>query len=152
MTKNVYELATEGYAVPGDKHIIDAIDPRSGLTIHFQKSHATILAEYPTAEKINLEEWQTAMATEQHTPIEWIATTKEWYWDMLGALPPIDFNGKDFLVGEPSDHDFGNGRPRYSAYRVVETCSKELYQFYFVSSRPLTRPEFHKELEHAIPV
>jgi len=150
MTKNVYELATEGYAVPGDKHIIDAIDPRSGLTIHCQQSHATILAEYPTAEKINLEEWQTAIATEQRTPIEWIATTKEWYWDMLGALPPIDFNGHDFLVGEPSDHDFGNGRPRYSGYRLA--CDKDLYQLYFVSSRPLTRPEFHKELEHAIPV
>ena len=150
MTKNVYELATEGYAVPGDKHIIDAIDPRSGLTIHFQQSHATILAEYPTAEKINLEEWQTAIATEQRTPIEWIATTKEWYLNMLGALPPIDFNGHDFLVGEPSDHDFGNGRPRYSGYRLA--CDKDLYQLYFVSSRPITRPEFHKELEHAIPV
>ena len=97
-------------------------------------------------------ELATDMNTEQRTPIEWIATTKEWYLNMLGALPPIDFNGHDFLVGEPSDHDFGNGRPRYSAYRVVETCNKKLYQFYFVSSRPITRPEFHKELEHAIPV
>jgi hypothetical protein len=46
---------------------------------------------------------------------EWVETTEERYYEMLGVLPPECWTSLGFLVGEPMDHD-NHGRPRFSAF------------------------------------
>jgi hypothetical protein len=138
-----YMLCVDCYAVPGEGHIIDAIDPTTGLTFHYQKSAAAVLAANPGAIRLPLEDWSKARAVLQRTPIIWDPTTADQYDAMLGCLPPIDWTPAGFLVGEPDDHDAGNGQPRFRAYRYIGTGTTPRY---YRSSRPLTRAEFTREL------
>ena len=73
-------------------------------------------------------------------PIEWKATTEERYDDMLGAVPPIDFGGRSFLLGEPYDHN-AEGFPRFDGFRFK--AGK-----YETTSRPVTRAEFREALRN----
>ena len=130
---------TELYAIPGANSIIDGIDPITGLTCINGNTEAEMLAREPKAVRMTWDAWQTAASARQQTPITWDGCTAEHYDEMLNVLPPIDWNGGAFLVGEASDHDFATGRPRYSAYRR----HGDVYEF---SSRPLTRAEFRAEL------
>jgi len=59
---------------------------------------------------------------------------------MLEVLPPALWLRGGFLVGEPFDHDAGNGQPRYGAYRRIDGG-------YMVASRPMTTAEFRAELK-----
>lgn len=125
---------TDCWAVPGADHIIDVIHPRTGLTWCLGKSAADVHAQAPRAERMTIEAWTAAKAARQRTPIVWEPSTRQQYIDMLEVLPPIDWNGGDFLVGEASDHDAGTGQPRYQAYR-------QRGDQYFASSRAITRAE-----------
>ena len=138
-----YMLCVDCYAVPRAGHIIDAIDPTTGLTFHYQKSAAAVLAANPGAIRLPLEDWSQARAALQRTPIIWDPSSADQYDAMLGCLPPIDWTAAGFLVGEPDDHDAGNGQPRFQAYRCIATGTTPRY---YRASRPLTRAEFTREL------
>lgn len=127
------------WAVPGANFIIDRIHPETGLTLCFQRDEASVLAEYPTAVRMSADDWTTAQAERQHTPITWEPSTAEQYDEMLGCLPPAYWAGGAFLVGEPSDHDYNNGRPRFQAYW-------HRHGAYLSSSRPVTIAEMKAEL------
>lgn len=127
------------YAIPGEDHILDTINPVTGLTSVYGKTEAQVKAESPLAVRMSWEDWRMAASKRQQTPIYWMRTTQHKYNEMLEVLPPIDWRSGAFLVGEPTDHDFGTGQPRYQAYR-------ELGGFYYASSRPITRTELKKEL------
>ena len=135
-----WATCTDCYAVPGEGHIIDVIDPTTGLTVHYGKDQAAVLAEYPTARRQTVKAWTHAHMILQRTPIIWDSTTAEQYQRMLECLPPADWFGGGFLVGEPDDHDVGNGCARFQAYRCTGTA-------YSRASRPLTRAEFRAEMD-----
>lgn len=142
LESNYWATCTDCYAVPGEGHIIDVIDPTSGLTVHLGKPQEAVLAEHPAAVRMTVEAWRHAHKILQRTPISWDATTAEQYDSMLGCLPPADWFRGAFLVGEPSDHDSGNGAARFDAYRCTGTPPALQYSR---SSRPLTRAEFRAE-------
>jgi hypothetical protein len=68
-------------------------------------------------------------------PLEWLDSTEEQYWEMLGCVPPIRQSAIGFLVGEAYDHRSPNGDPRYMAY--IRRDGR-----YYRSSRPMTTAEF----------
>ena len=139
MARSSYWACVDGYAVPGAGTLIDGINPATGLTWVYKKSHAEVLAEDPGAIRVSLEDWCQEKATRQRTPIRWDLSTREQFDAMLGCLPPIDWTPHGFLVGEPSDHDAGDGRPRFQAYRTRVVAGAAQY---YCSSRPMTRQEF----------
>ena len=116
--------------------IIDIVNPATGLSWCYGKTLDVCREEYPDAEEMDIDEFCTWKAERQRTPITWSATTKAQYWEMLECLPPAAMSKGWFLVGEPYDHDAGNGQPRFSAYRQYGNT-------YETSSRPITRAEFH---------
>jgi len=114
--------------------VVDLIHPVTGLTVYGNDAVKSCMTKYPDAEIMDLADFCAWKAERQRTPIAWEETTQEQFDDMLGCLPPAAMKGNAFLVGEPADHDAGNGRPRYYAYRHTDR--------YEVSDRPLTRQEF----------
>lgn len=68
-----------------------------------------------------------------------IPTTEERYDEMLGCLPPIAFDGRNFLVGEPMTHRVctitGNLAPTYDGF-----CFDG--ENFFVTDCDVTRAEF----------
>jgi len=118
--------------------IIDVIHPNTGRTFIYGKTVAECREEYPDAESETVEAFCAWKAEQQRTPIQWMQTTAEQYDEMLGVLPPAAYAGAAFLVGEPTDHDAGNGQPRFPAYRKRGAA-------YEVASRPVTIPEFRAE-------
>lgn len=131
---------THVFAVPNAHSIIDAVNPATGCSYINGHSLAEIRARYPMAECIAWSDWQKRRIREQDTPIEWTTTTCEQYHDMLNVLPPAAWIAGGFLVGEPTDHHCGTGRPRYQAYRHVGTS-------YLVASRPITLAEFRAVMQ-----
>ena len=115
--------------------VIDTVT--EGKTDIYGKTLEETREEYPDAEVMTLEDFCDWKAKQQRTPIKWLPSTHAAYEEMLGCLPPIDWNSGGFLVGEPYDHDAGNGLPRYTGYRRKNGK-------YQVSSRPMTRPEFRE--------
>ena len=75
------------------------------------------------------------------TVFQWVETTEERYYDMLGVLPPAHYVDKGFLVGEPMNHRVckftSKFEPVYEGYIVFHG---KFYQ----SSRPLTVEEFNR--------
>lgn len=65
----------------------------------------------------------------------WREVTEEHYWDLLGAVPPIDMKQGSFLLGEP--YDFAPDNDTYY-YGCVEYKGR-----YF--SRIVARKKFDKE-------
>jgi hypothetical protein len=119
--------------------IIDVLHPETGLTVCYSKTLEETRREYPDAEEMNIAEFCAWKARKQRTPIAWVATTEERYYEMLCALPPADVIGGAFLLGEPQDHDAGTGKARFDAYR----CRDGVYE---ASSRPMTVAEFRAEM------
>ena len=119
--------------------VIDIIHPRLGIGIYGGQTLAECRAKNPDAEEMDFEEFCKWLAEQQRTPITWEETTQERFDDMMGILPPAAMTGNAFLVGEPSDHDAGNGMPRFQAYRRRGNA-------YQASSRPMTRKEFKEEI------
>lgn len=130
---------TEVWAVPGEDHIIDTINPATGLTSVFGKAAEAVLADEPKAVRLTWEAWRAEASARQQTPIRWKMTTQAKYTEMLEVLPPALWIGGAFLVGEPWDHDFATGAPRFAAYL-------ERYGQYYEASRPLTAAELRKEI------
>lgn len=133
---------TECWAVPGAGHIIDVIHPETGLTWCFGKDEARVKETEPAAVRMPIADWTRARAAAQRTPIRWRETDRASFTRMLEILPPIDWTGDAFLVGEPHDHEADTGRPRYQAFRK---CGER----YYASSRPLTRGELRAERARA---
>ena len=119
--------------------IIDTIHPETGLSWCYGKTLAKCREEYPDAEEMSVEDFCAWKAEQQRTPISWTPTTEARFHDMLGCLPPAVMLRGAFLVGEPYDHDAGNGQPRFQGFRQ---WGKEFFQ----SNRPLTRTEFRAEI------
>lgn len=128
----------ECYAVPGADHIIDVIDPDSGLTMVNGSTEAEIAEREPLAVRMPIARHCEEKAARQHTPITWAPTTAHTYNEMLEVLPPIDWTHGYFLVGEPTDSDALTGEMRYQAYRK---SGSHWYERFEVSSRPITRRE-----------
>jgi hypothetical protein len=122
--------------------VIDVIHPVTGLTVSYAKTLEDCRKEYPDAEEMSLADWCQWKAAQQRTPITWQETTAEQFGSMLGCLPPADYCVGGFLVGEPYDHDAGNGHPRYRAYRKRGLV-------YETGSRPMTIAEFREQMGEA---
>jgi len=128
------------YAIPGQASIIDQIIPATGLTAMFGHTAEQVQARYPAAVRMSWAEWQAAAVARQQAPIVWQLTTAERYDEMLNVLPPAAWIGGAFLVGEPIDHCFATGRPRFEAYW-------QQGRTYLVSSRPITIAELRGQLQ-----
>jgi len=128
---------TLAFIEPGANHIIDTVNPETGLSWYFAESLEKIRERYPTAEIVNFDAWIDAQAAKQDAPISWNETTEEKYWYMLEVLPPAYQHGNYFLVGEPYDHHAKTGMPRYDAFGKVGDK-------YVASSRPVTVAEMRK--------
>ncbi len=132
----------EVWAVPGKDHIIDVIDPGTGRTRTCGKDADEVLRNDPNAVRMTWEAWQTAAAERQNQPIRWLRSDEHTYRDMLEVLPPAFWRGGAFLVGEPTDHCFRTGAPRFAAYWTRNGI-------YLVASRPLTVAEIRAEMARA---
>lgn len=128
------------FAVPGESHIIDVVRPDTGRTWHYGRTLADVQAKEPAAVLMTWEAFRADQIRRQNTPIVWQRSTRDTYREMLGVLPPAAWHGGGFLVGEPYDHSYETGRPRFQAF-------KQRGYDYFVSSRPLTIAEFRAEME-----
>lgn len=126
---------TEAFAVPGEDSLIDLCWPETGLSTVYGETLDQIRQRYPGAEVVNVGAFLAAKAERQHTPVVWTPCTEARYDDMLNVLPPAAHERGGFLVGEPWDHDAGNGQPRYAAFRQRGGT-------FYESSRPMTRAEF----------
>lgn len=129
----------EVYAVPGENHIIDMIHPVTGLTIYGGRDEASVKETYPGAVRMPYETWRAEAIASQDTPIVWQTTDEKSYIDMLEVLPPALWIGGAFLVGEPCDHSYATGAPRFQGFwhRGTE---------YLCSNRPITRAELRAAL------
>ncbi len=127
--------ATEAFAVPGEDSLIDLRHPETGLSSVYGETLEQIRARYPHAVVVNIDAFLAAKAERQHTPVVWTPCTEE-------VVPPAWMERGGFLVGEPWDHDAGNGQPRYAAFRQVG-------QTYYESDRPMTKAEFLASLSAA---
>lgn len=122
------------YAVPGAHNIIDTINEATGLTSINGQTFEEIRAREPRAILYTWDEWRAVQIERQHTPITWEPTTADQYRRMLEILPPAFWEFGLFLVGEPMDHDYASGEPRFTAYWHRGNR-------YLTASRPVTRDE-----------
>jgi hypothetical protein len=129
------------FAVPDAYTIIDVINPETGLSWCYSKTLEQVRLEYPGAQIMTVAAHCEAKARRQDTPIEWLETTEERYWEMLEVLPPACMMGGGFLVGEASDHHAVSGQPRFQGF--ISGNGK-----YRQSSRPITRSEFQEYIRH----
>lgn len=83
-------------------------------------------------------EWQELWDAMEASPNEWIPTTENMYWEMLGAVPPEKMIGRNFLVGEPLRSN-GQGEAVYSCF----TKSGDTYK-----AKNMTVAEFMREYVH----
>lgn len=126
------------FAVPGEGHIIDVVNPETGRTWIFGKTLEDCQREHPDAVQMTIEEFSKAKAARQDTHVRWAPTDRETYQEMLEILPPAFWHNGIFLVGEPCDHHALSGRPRFRAYAEKGSAGMERY---YVSSRPITVAE-----------
>lgn len=128
------------YAVPGHHNIIDTINDATGRTSVNGHTAAQVFAREPLAQCFTWEEWRAIQIARQQTPITWAPTSATKYHEMLGILPPAFWEFGLFLVGEPYDHDYATGAPRFTAYWERGRASVH-YVRYAVASRPITIAE-----------
>jgi len=119
--------------------IIDLLNPDTDRGVWGGGSLAEIRHGYPDAEIVTIDDFCAWKAEKQRTPVEWLWAAESEYFDMLNCLPPAAQIGRAFLVGEPYDHDAGNGQPRFTAYRIEGDR-------FLVSSRPVTIAEFRESI------
>lgn len=122
------------YAVPGAHNIIDTIVDATGLTSVNGETFEQVLERYPLATLYTWDDWRAVQIKRQQTPITWEMSTYERYTEMLEILPPAFWRRGLFLVGEPMDHDYGTGQPRFTAYW-------QRGDRYLMASRPITIAE-----------
>jgi len=127
------------FAVPGANHIIDVVHPSTGRTVCFDRTLEDVQVEEPGAVRMLVDDFCEAKAARQHTPITWDDVSESRFTEMLECLPPALMLSGGFLVGEPWDHDAGNGQPRFQAFR--RRSGK-----HYASSRPMTKAEFRKAM------
>jgi hypothetical protein len=125
----------QAFAEPGAHNLIDIINPQTGLSSINGETLEQVRKRYPTAEVVDVDEWCQKKAEGQDSKIEWIETTEEKYYEMLGVLPPAWLTQDSFLVGEPYDHHAVSGAPRFAAYI-------HFGKRYLTSNRPMTIKEF----------
>lgn len=130
---------SEVYAVPGENSIIDMIHPVTGLTVYGGRDAASVQEAYPGAVRMSYETWRAEAIARQTTPIVWQTTDAKSYEEMLNVLPPALWIGGAFLVGEPCDHDYATGAPRFQAFWHRGAS-------YVCSDRPITRAELRAAL------
>lgn len=63
-------------------------------------------------------EWADLWNAMNNSPVSWIPTTENMYWNMLEAVPPRAMFAGAFLVGEPFNHN-AQGEPIYAMFRYV---------------------------------
>jgi hypothetical protein len=80
-------------------------------------------------------EWQALWDEMDANPSQWIETTEDMYFEMLGVLPPRKMVGDSFMVGEPLRHN-GKGE-------AIHACFTKLGDTY--KARNLTLVEFMAE-------
>jgi hypothetical protein len=122
------------FCVPGELSIIDMV-AENGLSGVYGETLEQVRQRYPGAEIRPFDWFCEEKAKTQDTPLEWIETTEERFYEMLEVLPPAVMARGGFLVGEPWDHHALTGRPRYAAF-------VELGGRWFESTRPVTVAEF----------
>lgn len=132
--------ATHVYAIPGENHIIDVINPETGLSSVFGHTQEQIKERYPQAQRYEWEAWRQEQIQKQNTPIRWTPVTDHEFNEMLEILPPLEWSAKGFLVGEPIDHSYETGQPRFQAY----LDRRGTYGRQYRSNRPLTVAEWRK--------
>ena len=145
MTMSVND-STQCFVSKATGTIIDIINPHTGKTFCLSKTRDDLLTEgYKDVELMTVGDFLTWKAAQQRTPITWKYVNKEQFYYALECLPPATGTAgwRDFLIGEPYDHDALNGKPRYQGYRRV---GKQ----YFQSSRPMTVTEFNIEVGETI--
>ncbi len=101
------DKVTEAYARPGEDSLIDCIHPETGLTFICGETFEQVRERYPNAERINIADWNKAIAAKQDEPVIWQEITEEKYNYYLEVLPPAAYArgfAGGFLVGEPWDH------------------------------------------------
>jgi len=130
---------TECVAVPGQNNCIDVIHPFTGQMVYGERTVAECIADNPGAVVMPMDELTRQIAERQHTPITWEPSTYEAFDYGLNVLPPAIWIGGGFMIGEPYDHDAGNGQPRFQAFR-------QLGDKYEKANRPMTRAEFREEM------
>jgi hypothetical protein len=59
--------------------------------------------------------WQSLWNEMKKQPFQWVETTEEMYFEMLGCVPPIRHKGTFFMVGEPTRHN-AKGEALYAAF------------------------------------
>jgi len=126
-------------AVPGQDNVIDVMHPITGQTIYGNKTIKQVQEENPGAKVMTLDAFCEEKAERQHLPIKWELSTYEAFDYGLNVLPPAIWIKDGFMVGEPYDHDAGNGQPRFQAYR-------QRGDIYEKANRPMTREEFRNEI------
>jgi hypothetical protein len=136
---------TDCFAVPGADSIIDMVRPETGRTCIYDRTLEDVQREAPQAVRMTLDEHCRAKAERQRAAFTWEPTTRARYFELLECLPPAAQRANGFLVGEPWDHDALTGQPRFQAL----WHRRGLTDRYVVSSRPLTRTEFHAALADA---
>lgn len=139
----VCRLATHAWAVPGDAHMIDVVNPATGRTAIFAKTPEQVRAEFPGAELVEIAAWLAAKAAAQDKPFHWWPATREQYEEALNVLPPVGWDGYSFCVGEPWDHHAVTGRPRFQAFRRLGDRFER-------SSRPITVAELEASRGKAV--
>jgi hypothetical protein len=107
---------TRVFAIPGQRSIIDGIHPETGKSLVLGETLSEIQARYPEAIIMTWEEWREAEITRQEIPITWREITQGEFDRALNVLPPIAWERKGFLLGEPFDHSYKTGQPRFTAY------------------------------------
>jgi hypothetical protein len=128
------------FAVPGEHSIVDAVNPETGRSVINDETLEQIRLRYPAAVVMAWEDWRSARAAEQDTPITWQPITAEQYQDWLEVLPPLCWRDGGFLVSEPHDHSMSTGKPRYQGCRIIAGQ-------HVASSRPVTVAEFQSAMK-----
>ena len=75
---------------------------------------------------------------------QWVEVSEERYEEMLGALPPLDWWSKGFLVGEANSHRACrvSGRVTADYQAFVKIVSSDGETTYYASKECLTRQEW----------
>src|SRR4051812_18624849 len=108
-------LYDEVFAVPGEGHIVDCVNPLTDRSCINGETLEEVRLRYPNAIRVTWEEWRAGQMERQNRPVSWSRVTEEQYREMLEVLPPVDWDGGSFMVGEASDHSYETGKPRFQA-------------------------------------
>lgn len=110
-----------------------------GKTIYEKVSAEEALAKDPELRLIPMDQFCSEVGKVQDEPVKWSSIEDDDYYEKMNCLPPALTQSYGFLLGEPQDHHFVSGKPRFAAFLRLGTGN--LARF-LRSSRPLTASEF----------